>query len=125
MDERNLTTGDGGPLQLTIEPESENGLEIAEDGATDLQVEEEEVLTSRIGGGEEMALRIRPDTTERLNLGNSFPVMERNYERLENKPKINGVELLGDRTLEEIFGGGLIIDGGDAESIGGEIVGAD
>lgn len=50
-----------------------------------------------------------------LTMGTKY-VMEaiRDYERLENKPKINGVELVGNKFLADLFPDGIIIDGGGA-----------
>lgn len=42
----------------------------------------------------------------------------RDYERLINKPQINGVELIGNKTIADLFPEGLIIDGGSAEEAG-------
>lgn len=37
------------------------------------------------------------------------------YEKLANKPKINNVELIGNKLLNDLFPDGIIIDGGTAE----------
>lgn len=102
MDERNLTTGAGGPLQLTMDPGGGAGLDVQEDEERDLQIEDERTLTIRIGGGEEMSLRMKRTPLERLNLGNSIPVPVKDYDLLENKPKINGVTLQGDKTSRQL-----------------------
>jgi hypothetical protein len=39
---------------------------------------------------------------------------ESDYEKLKNKPKINNVELVGNRFLADLFQDGIIIDGGEA-----------
>lgn len=36
------------------------------------------------------------------------------YELLTNKPQINGVELIGNKLLNDLFPDGIIIDGGGA-----------
>ena len=48
-----------------------------------------------------------------LGSGGGFAPV-RDYELLENKPQINGVELIGNILLPQLISG-LIIDGGDAE----------
>lgn len=47
------------------------------------------------------------------------PVPVRDYELLDNKPQINGVELIGNKTMSEILSGGIILDGRDAEWVAG------
>lgn len=39
------------------------------------------------------------------------------YENLENKPQINGVTLVGNKYLNDLFHDGIIIDGGTAEGV--------
>ena len=41
-------------------------------------------------------------------------VSNNDYEKLLNKPKINGVTLLGNMETSELFSQGIILDGGDA-----------
>ena len=36
------------------------------------------------------------------------------YEQLENKPQINGVTLIGNKLLMDLFPDGIIINGGDS-----------
>ena len=65
----------------------------------------------------------------RLELGTVLPVPVSDYRQLKNKPKLNGVELVGELTLDQLVGEGgslfpegieIVIGGLDADSIGGE-----
>ena len=47
-------------------------------------------------------MEIGSGNLQRFRLGGAIPVPERDYEKLENKPKINGVTLIGDKSSEEI-----------------------
>lgn len=50
------------------------------------------------------------------SLEDSNPYMQRgtnNYNALSNKPQINGVELIGNKLIADLFPNGLIIDGGE------------
>ena len=50
-----------------------------------------------------------------LNLGGgSWYAPIRNYELLTNKPQINGVTLIGNKILADLFPDGIILNGGDA-----------
>ena len=50
-----------------------------------------------------------------VGMGASYELVEAtNYEQLTNKPQINGVELIGNKLLEDLFPDGIIIDGGGA-----------
>lgn len=51
----------------------------------------------------ELKLRLHSTTTGKvLRLGHAIPVPVTNYETLINKPRINGVELIGDKTSKEL-----------------------
>lgn len=41
----------------------------------------------------------------------------KDYERLINKPAINGREIIGDKTVAYYLQDGLILDGGDAQEV--------
>ena len=54
----------------------------------------------QVGSGEAQGMDIRTGgEVHRLNLGGGIPIPVDNYEDLRNKPKINGVELIGDLDL--------------------------
>ena len=40
------------------------------------------------------------------------------YDKLQNRPRINGVVLTGNKLFNDLFPGGFIIDGGNAEGAG-------
>jgi hypothetical protein len=44
-------------------------------------------------------------------------VVSGDYELLSNKPQINGVELIGNKLLADLFPDGIIVDGGSAEGV--------
>lgn len=54
-----------------------------------------------------------------MNLQISQPYARSDYEKLTNKPRINGQELIGDKTLSELIGDGFIIDGGSSKDVRG------
>ena len=58
----------------------------------------------KINTGQQQKLEIGPGTAPRQNLqmGNTVPVFEKNYDRLINKPKINGVMLEGDKSNRQL-----------------------
>lgn len=47
-------------------------------------------------------VELRPGEGTALDLGNTIPVPVRDYEALENKPRVNGVELSGDKTTRDL-----------------------
>ena len=49
-----------------------------------------------------------------VNLGQGGGVSIRDYEKLKNKPQINGVTLIGNLFLNDLFPDGIIINGGDS-----------
>lgn len=49
-----------------------------------------------------------------IDLMDSVPYYSRDYNKLENKPRINGITLQGNRFLSDLFPDGIIIDGGGA-----------
>jgi len=49
-----------------------------------------------------------------VDLGQGGSAGTRDYERLKNKPQINGVTLIGNLFLSDLFPDGIIINGGDA-----------
>lgn len=62
-----------------------------------------ESIELRIQTSKMRQLDIGMSQTERFNLGNSVPVPVRDYERLINKPQINGVELIGNKTSSDLL----------------------
>ena len=56
----------------------------------------------RIQDGAPQRIEAHALPAHRFMLGGAIPVPERDYEKLENKPKINGVTLIGDKSSEEI-----------------------
>lgn len=56
----------------------------------------------RVQSGAPRRMEIGSGNLQRFRLGGAIPVPERDYEKLENKPKINGVTLIGDKSSEEI-----------------------
>ena len=47
-------------------------------------------------------VELRPGEGTALDLGNTIPVPVRDYEEMEHKPRVNGVELSGDKTTREL-----------------------
>ena len=41
----------------------------------------------------------------------------KDYERLINKPQINGTELIGNKFLQDLFPDGILINCGDAQGV--------
>jgi len=96
-------TESAGALQLNLGRSGTEHLETGGSGALDLETEAPRPITIRVGGGKEMTLHIQRGITERLDLGNSIPVPTRDYEVLQKKPKINGVELIGNKTSRQLL----------------------
>lgn len=59
-------------------------------------------------------LILEMDEEEDLELEVSVPVIT-DYNHLQNRPRINGVILEGNKILNDLFPDGIIIDGGTAE----------
>ena len=57
-------------------------------------------ITIRPGAPPRVELRL--GKMNELDLGNTIPVPVRDYEEMENKPRVNGVELSGDKTTREL-----------------------
>lgn len=47
-------------------------------------------------------LKINTGQQQKLKMGNAVPIFEKNYDRLINKPKINGVMLEGDKSTRQL-----------------------
>ncbi len=47
-------------------------------------------------------VELRPGKRNELDLGNTIPVPVKDYETLGNKPRVNGVELSGDKTTRDL-----------------------
>ena len=77
-----VTIGGGGAQAGSIRTETEAGMQI------------------RSGTPQRMEARSVP--AHRFSLGAAILVPERDYEKLENKPQINGVTLIGNKSSEEI-----------------------
>lgn len=69
-----------------------------------LQMDDDGDLVLEMDGG---------DTFD-LDLGDAMPSVMKNYERLTNKPRINGAELVGNKFLGDIFPDGILINCGDS-----------
>ena len=78
-----VTIGGGGAQSGSIRTETEAGMQIR--SGTPQRME-------ATGGA----------PAHRFMLGGVIPVPERDYEKLENKPQINGVTLIGNKSSEEI-----------------------
>lgn len=65
-----------------------------------MTVDEELILEM----GDEEDLLLDMDGGEDLELGitDPVPLVEKDYEKLKNKPRINGVELIGDQTSKQL-----------------------
>lgn len=55
-----------------------------------------------IRSGPNFNLRTNSGLYEKLDLGNAVPIAVSNYEQLSNKPRINGVELTGNKTTAQL-----------------------
>lgn len=57
-----------------------------------------------IGSNEQQRLKIGSGNNQKnaLQLGEAFPFWEKDYEKLKNKPQINGVTLEGDKTTRQL-----------------------
>lgn len=53
-----------------------------------------------------------------FSMGEQSIVVENDYNRLHNKPRISGREIIGDRSVAYYLQDGLILDGGDAQEVG-------
>ena len=56
----------------------------------------------RIKTQQQQRLDITPGKQQKFTLGNSIPVPELDYEKLYNKPRINSVELIGNKSLDDL-----------------------
>ena len=56
----------------------------------------------KIDSGPKFNLRTTSGLSERLDLGNAIPVPVRDYNTLDNKPQINGIELRGNKTTRQL-----------------------
>ena len=52
---------------------------------------------------DKIELRIQTSKLHQLDLGNAIPMPNKDYEKLINKPQINGVELIGDKTTSDLL----------------------
>lgn len=72
-------------------------------------------LQIALEGTNNLALDLDSSGQMDLNLGGGSgyaPI--RNYELLTNKPQINGVTLMGNKFLADLFPDGIILNGGDS-----------
>lgn len=66
-----------------------------------------------------IAMRVHDASPVTMSVGERIVVTESDYNKLSNKPQINGQTLIGNQTTEQLFANGFILDGGDAEWITG------
>lgn len=52
-----------------------------------------------------------------FSMGEQSIVVEKDYDRLRNKPQINSVELVGNKFLQDLFQDGILINCGDAQGV--------
>jgi hypothetical protein len=71
-------------------------------------------LTLRLDDVQE--LNIQLDGTQELVIEDGAAIID-DYNLLRNKPQINGVELIGNKLLADLFPDGIIVDGGSAEGV--------
>lgn len=65
-----------------------------------------------------IALQVDTTTEISFGVGEQSIVVENDYDGLRNKPRINGVELIGNKLIADLFPDGIVIDGGTAEGVG-------
>lgn len=71
-------------------------------------------LTLRLDDVQE--LNIQLDGTQELVIEDGAAIID-DYNLLRNKPLINGVPLIGNKLLADLFPDGIIVDGGSAEGV--------
>ena len=74
-----------------------------------------EELILQLGSETDMDLQFDDSDSLELQLGDAAGTT--NYNALTNKPQINGQTLIGNKTIAELLGGGLILDGGTAQEV--------
>lgn len=60
-------------------------------------------------------LEFDDDTNVNMHVKDRVIYNENDYNKLINKPSLNGVTIIGNMVLADLFPDGLIIDGGTAE----------
>ena len=60
-------------------------------------------------------LEFDDDTNVNMHVKDRVSYNENDYNKLINKPSLNGVTIIGNMVLADLFPDGLIIDGGTAE----------
>ena len=65
-------------------------------------------------------VQFRVSDQQAASFGLGSPVIQPpgDYEKLINKPSMNGVTILGEMILADLFPDGIIVDGGDADGQG-------
>lgn len=59
-------------------------------------------LILQLNDDDDLALSLEDDSELELNLGDTVPSYEKDYEKLVKKPRINGVELIGNKTSQQL-----------------------
>lgn len=62
----------------------------------------EKSLSAEISPGASISASLGSGTGISGELSKAENIIEKNYEKLSNKPKINSIELVGDRSFEEL-----------------------
>ena len=62
----------------------------------------EKSLSAEISSGASVSASISSGAGISGELSKAESIIEKNYEKLTNKPKINSIELVGDRSFEEL-----------------------
>lgn len=68
----------------------------------------------KLNGGPKFNLCLNGGLYEKLDLGNTIPIPVTDYNRLDNKPQINNVALVGNKFLQDLFPDGILINCGDS-----------
>lgn len=59
-------------------------------------------IKMRVSEGTTIGMKIQSDQDIRFSFGETHEVSVRDYEQLDNKPQIEGVTLIGDKSFEEL-----------------------
>ena len=90
------------PTGLNIQTQQAVSLQTGTGSRAQLDSGQEQNVTLRAGQAPKVQLNAEEAEKNRLSLGNSIPVPVKDYDLLDNKPKINGVTLQGDKTSRQL-----------------------
>lgn len=89
-------------LNIVMQDGDESSISLAQGSSAEITIDLDENIDIGIEADEEMELSMDEVNQLDVELLDGIPAPASDYEDLSHKPQINGVELIGDKTFEDL-----------------------